>query len=259
MSRGWGWRQRRAVELLAATKRARDEGLTFAELRPALGKDRANAIRALSSLVARGDLERVANPEATEQPRYKLNWLALCSVMMKREPPDYELEEAREHWREVDAALHDIRARQQEKRRALAAREDLWEKPGRSFERRRSPGPNQTRVIAALVRYADDPQMGLPVAAVRRIARIGADKANVLRAVRSLVRSGLLQRSRDGERLRLAAWESAWWRWRATPYTLDPPLDDAKAKSALEAFGEPGGVSPRGDTPWQVEKISEPR
>ncbi len=252
------------VDLLSASEKVRSEGLTLAELRPALGKDRSNAKRAVDSLIGRGDLERVTtNPETTEPPRYKLNWLACVAAMLKAEPladePD-PLEEAREHWREVDAAVDEIRAWQGEKRRALAAREDLWEEPARPSSRPRPPGPNQNRVIGVLVRYASDPQMGLPEGAVRRIACAGeaVEKANVLRAIRSLIHSGLLQRSRDGEqRLRLAGWESAWWRWQATPYTLDPPLPDEKAEAVLETFGEPGGVSPQGSTPWLAKKIPE--
>ncbi len=229
------------VDLLSASEKVRSEGLTLAELRPALGKDRSNAKRAVDSLIERGDLERVTtNPETTEPPRYKLNWLACVGAMMKAEPladePD-PLGEAREHWREVDAALDEIRARRGEKRRALAAREDLWEEPARPSSRPRPPGPNQNRVIAALVRYAPDPQMGLPTGAIRRIAREGGDKANVLRAVRSLVRSGILERSRDGERLRLSQWRLP-WRWGHAPDVADPPLDDTKAEAVLQAFGE---------------------
>ncbi len=250
------------VDLLSSSERARSEGLTFAELRPALGKDRSNARRALDSLIGRGDLERVTNAETTEEPRYKLSWLACVSAMMRAEPladePD-PLGEAREHRREADAALDEIRARRGEERRALAAREDLWEEPARPSSHPRPPGPNQRRVIAVLVRYAPDPQMGLPEGAVRQIACAGeaVEKANVLRAVRSLIHSGLLQRSRDGERLRLDSW---WFplRWRATPYTLDPPLDDEKAEAVIEAFGESGGVSPQGSTPCLAEKIPEP-
>ncbi len=248
------------VDLLSADEQARSEGLPLCALRPALGKDRSNARRAIDSLVGQGKAEWVTCPETGER-RLKLElWTCVAAMMNRAEAERCEpdpIEEMRDHRREADAAMAVLRAQHAEERRARVALEALWEEPGRPSSRPRPPGPNQNRVIAALVRYAPDPQMGLPTGAIRRIAREGSpgDKANVLRAIRSLVRSGILQRSRDGERLRLATWESAWWRWRATPYTLDPPLDDAKAEAVLEVFGEPGGVSRKGGSPWLAKNF----
>ncbi|MDP9476579.1 MAG: hypothetical protein M3R38_13000, partial [Actinomycetota bacterium] len=187
-------------------------------------------------------------------------WTCVAAMMNRAEAESFEpdpIEEMRDHRREADGAMAVLRVQHAEKRRARAALEDLWEEPVRPPSRRRPPGPNQLRILAVLVRYADDPQMGLPVAAVRRIARIGADKANVLRAVRTLVRSGILQRSRDGERLRLTDWRTSLLRHHV-PFMVDPPLSDEKAEAVLEAFGEPGGVSPRRNTPWTAEKLPEP-
>ncbi len=250
---------RAVVDRLSVDEEARRIGLPLSALRPVLGPDKANARRTVRSLLRRGDADWIVDEAGTR--RLKLNWLVCVSALIKREGwgDDDPFEAAREHRRQVEAALADILAEEQEKRRALSARESLWEEPVRPPSRR-PPGPNQTRIIAVLVRYADDPQMGLPVAAVRRIAREGSpgDKANVLRAIRSLVRSGTLQLTRDAQRLRLATWESAWWRWRATPYTLDPPLADEKAEAVLEAFGEPGGVSRKGGSPWLAERFPEP-
>ncbi len=233
------------VDLLSADEQARSEGLPLCALRPALGKDRSNARRAIDSLVGQGKAEWVTCPETGER-RLKLElWTCVAAMMNRAEAERCEpdpIEEMRDHRREADAAMAVLRAQHAEERRAHAALEALWEEPGRPPSRRRSPGPKQLRVIAVLVRYAEDPRMGLPRVAVRRIACEGSpgDKANVLRAIRSLVRSGTLQRSTDGERLRLTDWMLP-WRWGHAPHVVDPPLDDAKAEAVLEAFGEPAG------------------
>ena len=228
--------QRRILVLL---KGAGDEGLFLFGIRRELGPcDPSNVRRAVRGLEHRGLVER-------EHGRVRLTfWGVLCAGYVLQGPeeaPD-PLEEAREHRREVEAAMDAIRAEVAEKRRALLEAEALWEEPGRSFERRRSPGPNQLRVIAVLVRYASDPRLGLPVGAVRRIACAGetGDMANVFRAVRTLTRRGTLQRSKDGERLRLTAWRIP-WPWDLAPHLVDPPLDDARAEAVLEGFGEAAG------------------
>lgn len=64
--------------------------------------------------------------------------------------------------------------------------------------------------------------------------------ANVFRAVRTLTRRGTLQRSKDGERLRLTEWRIP-WSWDLAPHLVDPPLVDARAEAVLEGFGEPMG------------------
>jgi hypothetical protein len=174
-------------------------------------------------------------------------WTCIAAVIKREtfdDEPDDPLEEAREHRRQVEAALADIRLEEAEKRRALAARESLWEEPGRSSSRRSSPGPNQLRVIGVLVRYADDPQMGLPRSAVRQIACVVGEKANILRAIRDLTRRGTLQKSKDGERLRLTDWRTSLLRHHV-PLLVDPPLDDEKAEAILAASGEPVRVSRR--------------
>ena len=258
MSRGHGRIQRRVVELLSADERARDAGLPLSALRPVLGPDRSNARRAIRSLIQRGDCEWTTDPETGER-RLKLTFWTCVAAMMKREPLDEEpdpLEEAREHRRAVEAALDSIRAEEVEKRRALAARESLWEEPGRPSSRRSSPGPNQLRVIGVLVRYADDPQMGLPRSVVRQIACVVGEKSNILRAIRDLTRRGTLQKSKDEERLRLTDWRTSLLRHHV-PLMVDPPLDDEKAEAILAASGEPVRVSHRGDTPWLAKIFSE--
>ncbi len=250
---------RAVVDLLAVDEATRAEGLPLTALRPALGPDRSNGRRVIRSLFERGAVEWVTNPDTGER-RLKLEFWACIAAVLKREPLDDEpdpIEEAREHRRQVEAALADIRAEEREKRRALAARESLWEEPGRPSSRRSSPGPNQLRVIGVLVRYADDPQMGLPRSVVRQIACVVGEKANILRAVRDLTRRGTLQKSKDGERLRLTDWRTTSLLIQHVPLMLDPPLDDEKAEAILAASGEPVRVSRRLDPPWLAEIFSE--
>ena len=258
MSRGRGWRQRAVVDLLSADSQAQREGLPPAALRPALGPDRSNGRRVLRSLIKRGAVEWVTDPETGER-RVKLEFWTCVSAMLKREPPDNEpdpLEEAREHRRQVEAAMNTIRAEERKKRRVFAARESLWEEPGRPPFRRSSPGPNQLRVIGVLVRYADDPQMGLPRSVVRQIACIVGEKANILRAIRDLTRRGTLQKSKDGERLRLTDWRTSLLHDHV-PLMVDPPLDDEKAEAILAASGEPVRVSHKLAPPWLAKIFSE--
>ncbi len=250
---------RAVVDRLSADQEARRIGLPLSALRPVLGPDKANAKRTVRSLLRRGDAEWVEDEAGARC--LKLNWLVCVSAMLKREPLDDEpdpLEEAREHRREVEAAMDAIRLEEAEKRRVLREAEALWEEPGRSFERRRYPGPNQLRAIAVLVRYAPDPRLGLPGGAVRRIACAGeaGDMANVFRAIRALNHRGTLQRSKDGKRLRLTAWRIP-WSWDLAPHLVDPPLNDAQAEAILEGFGEATGVSRKAMTPWLAKIFPE--
>lgn len=258
MSRGPGSRMRAVVDRLSADEDARAEGLPLAVLRPALGPDRSNGRRVLRSLFERGAVEWLTDPNTSER-RVKLEFWTCIAAVLKREPLDDEpdpLEEAREHRRQVEAALADIRLEEAEKRRALAARESLWEEPECPSSRRSSPGPNQLRVIGVLVRYADDPQMGLPRSVVRQIACVVGEKGNILRAIRDLTRRGTLQKSKDGERLRLTDWRTSLLRHHV-PLLVDPPLDDEKAEAILAASGEPVRVSRRLDPPWLAKIFSE--
>ncbi|MDP8951698.1 MAG: hypothetical protein M3N18_05590, partial [Actinomycetota bacterium] len=234
-------------------KGAGDEGLFLFGIRRELGPcDPSNVRRAVRRLEHRGLVE-------SEHGRVRLTfWGVLCAGYVLQEPeeaPD-PLEEAREHRREVEAALDSIRAEEAEKRRALAAREALWEEPGRPPSRHSSPGPNQLRVIGVLVRYADDPQMGLPRSVVRQIACVVGEKGNILRAIRDLTRRGTLQKSKDGERLRLTDWRPSLLRHHV-PLLVDPPLDDEKAEAILVASGEPMRVSCRLAPPWLAKIFSE--
>ncbi len=84
MSRGLGRNQRRAVELLAADERAREEGLPPAALRRVLGLDRSNGRRLVRSLIAQGDLEWATDAE-TGAPLVKLTFWTCLKAVMRRE------------------------------------------------------------------------------------------------------------------------------------------------------------------------------
>lgn len=253
MSRGHGTHQRRVVALLSASEEVIEKGLPLRALRPALGRDRSNARRVLLSLIRRGDVEEVACAETGER-HLRLTFPASLPILWRlRHPGDEDpLEEEEREWRrEVETVLAALREKHREEhregRRVHCEREAMWEEPGRP-QRRRPPGPNQLRVIAVLVRYAEDPRLGLPRSAVARIARGPAGegdrlrKANTLRAVRSLVRCGTLQQSKDGERLRLSE-RLMPWLWEGAPDVVEPPLDDEQAEAVLKGCDEFAGVA----------------
>lgn len=234
MSRGLGGLQRRILFVLEGA----GEGLLPSEIRRELGSpDRSNTRRAVRGLIARGLVEE-------DHGRLTLTfWGGVRAGFLKE--PYYEvpdpLEEEREWRRGLDAAMAVVRAKNEERRRVHREIEDLWDQFVYPFERRSSWGSNQLRVIAVLVRYAEDPQLGLPKGAVWRIVQGPCERANMLRAVRTLTRRGVLQQSKDGKRLRIAHWQAASLLWYYIPDVVEPPLDDAKALAILESFGEHAG------------------
>jgi hypothetical protein len=82
----------------------------------------------------------------------------------------------------------------------------------------------------------------LPKKAVEQI--VGGDKRNTARAIRTLLERGIVQRSKDGKRLRPPGATPPGSRmpffsfWVCAPDILEEPLDDEKAEAVLEAFGE---------------------
>ncbi len=243
MSKGHGSRQKVVVAALVASESARTEGVSVSALLSLLGGDPANARRVIRSLVRRGDAELVED-EAGER-RLKMPFLVCMREWWKREPPGYGRKGDTERMlaeekRALEEAANDLVAREQEKRRGHILRDRaVWAEPGDALKRHRSPGPHQTRVIAVLVAYAQEPQEGLPRAAVLKIAAQGSGEANATRALDRLLVRGTLQQTRDGERVRLADWRLSWL-WSYAPGVVEPSLDDAKAKAILEGFGEDG-------------------
>jgi hypothetical protein len=229
LSRGLGKRQRDIVLTLAEGDMP---GLPPRRIREIIGRhDRPNVRKSIRRLEERGLVERDRG-----LAKLTLQGALVAGGLKWRAGRDARLEEERNRERELagffraasEARLEDIRRRREE--------EEGWENPPPRYERRRSPSKNQRRVLAVLARYAADPQRGLPARAVRKIAGI-SDKGNTTRAIRSLTERPIVQRSKDGGRLRIALWYDPLL-WALVPASMEPPLDDEKAKEVLEGFGE---------------------
>lgn len=90
MSRGHGAYQRRVVDLLSADETTIREGLPVGAFQPVLGGiDRSNARRVIRSLIRRGDIELVNDPETGEQ-RLKLDFFAAVAAMLRKSPPSHD-------------------------------------------------------------------------------------------------------------------------------------------------------------------------
>jgi hypothetical protein len=105
--------------------------------------------------------------------------------------------------------------------------------------RRRPQGPTQNRVVYVLWKYAEPVDEGLPVSTLKAI--VGGDRSNTRRAIRTLLLSGELEESEDGERVRLS--RSAVSRFSSlSPPTLEDPLDDERAAKILRAHRGDGST-----------------
>lgn len=234
MSRGLGTKQREIMATLGET----ESSLFPFEIRERIGSsDRPSIRKSIRSLEGRGLVELEDDGRVHLTFRGKL-WLSLQNLPDEPDPVD----EMRRDRREFEATLAALRGEREEEHRRYLEEEARWKRPAPVYERRRWPeGANQLRVIAVLVRYAQDPHWGLPRVSVRRIA--GGEKANILRAMRTLIRRGTLQESKDGERLRLRPSLDSFL-WDIAPDLIDPPLNDKRAKVVLQELGElPGGVA----------------
>lgn len=233
MSRGLGRIQRGIIEALDTGENrempVRELGQRLEEI------DRSNLRRGIRGLVGRGLVEE------SEDRRVRLTGKgAFVAYGLSSEELPNLREEVRQINAEWDEFTRVLREAREEEARRYEKQEALWEKPEPRYERWRFPSKNQLRVIAVLVRYAADPQKGLPASAVRKIAGIG-DKSNARRAERALLQRGTVQRSKDGKRLRIAPLDDSLL-WSLAPNMVDPSLDDSKAQALLEACGEWAGV-----------------
>jgi len=237
VSRGLGKRQREIIDALGVALGEGDErGLLPRQIRKIIGSDdRPNIRKSIRKLEERALVER-------DGELVKLTFSgALVAGWLKWEArKDSRLEEERKRDRELAGFFHAMWEEREEDARRHRDEEERWERPAPHYERRRRPSKNQRRILAALVRYAADPQRGLPAQAVRKIAGI-PDKGNTTRAIRSLTERAILQKSKDGGRLRIALWSSPPL-WALVPASTEPPLDDEKAREVLEGFGEWAGV-----------------
>lgn len=233
MSRGLGNRQREIILVLGEGDM---RGLPPRQIRKMIGSDdRPNTRKSIRKLEARDLVER-------DGELVKLTlWGALAAGGLRWEAGrDARLKEQRNRDRELAGFFRAVGEARQEELRRHRDEEERWEEPAPRYERRRRPSKNQRRVLAVLARYAAEPQRGLPAQAVRKIAGI-ADKGNTTRAIRSLTERAILQRSKDGRRLRIAMWYGPIL-WARVPASMEPPLDDAEARAVLEGFGEWAGV-----------------
>jgi hypothetical protein len=237
LSRGLGKRQRQIIIALSkALDEGNERGLLPRQIRQIIGSDdRPNTRKSIRGLEERDLVER-------DGELVKLTfWGALSAGGMNWQAgKDSMLEEQRNRDRELEEFVRAVREAREEEIRRYQEEEERWEKPAPRYERLRRPSKNQRRVAAVIVRYAADPQRGLPAPAVRKIAGI-ADAGNTTRAIRTLTERAILQRSKDGKRLRMALWYSPLL-WARVPASMDPPLDDAEARAVLEGFGEWAGV-----------------
>jgi DNA-binding IclR family transcriptional regulator len=229
VSRGLGRIQRGILEALNAGE---NREMEVRELRQRLGdRDRSNVRRGIRGLVGHGLVEE--GEACCIRLTMKGAFVAYGLFSEQSPDPREELRRINAEWDEFARVLREA---QEERARLYQEQEAMWEKPEPRYERWRYPSKNQLRVIAVLVRYAANPQKGLPASAVRRIAGIG-DKSNARRAERTLLQRGTIQRSKDGERLRIAqAGDSILWSF--APNVVDPPLDDGRAQTLLEGSGE---------------------
>ncbi len=89
MSRGLGVFQRRVVALLSADLQTVEEGLSAQELRLALaGVDKTNRSRSIRSLLLRGAVEQVTDPE-TGASALRLSFPWRLAAYWRLNPPDY--------------------------------------------------------------------------------------------------------------------------------------------------------------------------
>ena len=237
MSRGLGKRQRKIIDALAVALGEGDKrGLLPRQIRKIIGSDdRPNIRKSIRKLEERALVERDG-----ELVKLTFSGALVASGLKWRAGRDAMLEEERRRERELAGFFRAVRQDRQEELRRHRDEEERWERPVPHYERRRRPSKNQRRILAVLARYAADPQRGLPAQAVRKIAGI-SDKGNTTRAIRSLTERTIVQRSKDGGRLRIALWYDPLL-WALVPASMEPPLDDEKAREVLEGFGEWAGV-----------------
>lgn len=88
MSRGHGRAQRALVDRLVADDAALKEGLPLSALRSVLPSDRSNRRRTILTLIQRGDVEVLTDPETGER-RLRMPFMAGASAWWKRNPPVY--------------------------------------------------------------------------------------------------------------------------------------------------------------------------
>lgn len=219
--------QRRVCDTLNA---AEGTELPLRELRRRLGEpDRSNLRRGIRGLLKRGLVEE---SRSGEERRVKLTfWGVVFAHPLPKVPRRVSIHtKLKEEMRALKEAREEERRRLEAE--AEAAEGPRWIGYEHRFVRRRFPGPTQTRILSVLWEYADPLDEGLPVTAVKAI--VGGNRSNTRRAIRTLLLRGLLDKSEDGERIRLsysAALRFSWW----FPPMPEEPIDDERAREILKS------------------------
>ena len=186
MSRGPGSLQRRICVVLCDSAEGE---LPLRELRRRLGEpDRSNLRRAIRGLLER---EIVEESRPGGEPRVGLTVWSYIGMSSRLSSPG-------------SRQAFITGSRQAGRRGPQAGR---GEGSGRSRQGRHpvrdSPlGETQQQILGALHTHGDVLPGGLPVTLVKSL--VGADRSNLRRAVRTLLRRGLLEESEDGGRIRLS-------------------------------------------------------
>lgn len=232
-----GKRQREIISVLGdALGEGNERGLLPRQIRELIGtSDRPTTRKSIRKLE-----ERTLVEGDGELVKLTIRGARVAGGLRYEAGKDARLEEQRNRERELAGLFCAVEEDRQEELRRHRDEEERWEKAAPRYQRHRRPSKNQRRILAVLARYGADPQRGLPPQAVRKIAGI-SEKGNTTRAIRSLIERGVLQRSKDGKRLRIAVWYGPLL-WTLVSTSMEPPLDDAEARTVLEGFGEWAGV-----------------
>ena len=172
--------------------------LPIRSVRHRLGEpDRSNLRRVVRGL-RRRDL--VYEPDGLPPSLDLTMWgVFVMSPMPEHSDP---LADYRQKWARIQAEIAEARIKENRRREAKIARYPAWIRYDSIAERETIPGPLQNRVLAVLYKYADPPDAGLPVVAVKAI--MGGERSNVRRAIRTLLARARLDETPDGERIRLS-------------------------------------------------------
>ncbi len=223
MSRGLRPAQWQALKVLQENEET--QGLPVRKLKDQMGRDPSNARRSVRGLLRRNFIEEVV---VNDERRLRLTLWGRLRVAYPLPKTRRSLRaqlraEDRERRREVAEELA--------RREAEAAKGPWWFRYQHHFARRRLPGPAQNRILAVLFEYANPPDEGLAVPAVKAI--VGGDRANTRRAIRTLLLRGEIEVSEDGQHIRLASGTALLF--SIVPPIPREPIDEERARAILRA------------------------
>jgi DNA-binding MarR family transcriptional regulator len=194
MSRGLGVLQRRICEALYA---AEGNVIALRELRRTLGEpDRSNLRRAIRGLLEREIVEESRGGGETKivlsfWGHVYLNPLPDTSPRVSPKAQNRELERGMRAWIEEERRAQEVEA----------AKWSTWFGHPHRIVRHRDLGETQRRIYQALWKRPGPREEGMLVADLKSM--VGGDRSNARRAIRGLLRRGLIEESEDGQRIRL--------------------------------------------------------